>query len=82
MKRIFALIMVMVLLSGCALTTIQPYKKSKKVATEPVRKSVVEKVKEVFVEKAAVVIAEEKEEILPVEEKETVLDAEEDLDIK
>jgi len=80
MNRIICLLVALIFLAGCSLTTIRPPKKEVKRQPQPVRQRVVEKVKEVF--KPQPVIKEEKEEILPVrEEKEAVLPEEEE-DIK
>ena len=60
MRRIFCIIMMLIFLSGCALSTIRPPKKR---ASQPVKKSVVERVKTVLEPKPV-----EKEEILQEED--------------
>lgn len=76
MKRIICLLVALIFLSGCALTTIRPPKKEVKREPQPVKRTVVEKVREVFKPQPQ---PERKEEILPVrEEKEVVLPLEEE----
>lgn len=75
MKRIFCVLMAMILLSGCALTTIRPPKRAVRKKAKP--PTVVERIKKVFTPKPEpeVVAVEEKEEILPLrveEEKEEI----------
>lgn len=72
MKKIFYVLLALIFLSGCALSTIRPPKKRVEKRPEPVKKTVVEKVKEVFKPQPEPepepVVIEEKEEILPPEE--------------
>lgn len=74
MKRVLCILISLIFLSGCALTTIKPAKRSKK-KPWPVKKTVIQKVKEAFKpqpepkpEPIPVVVEEEKEEVLPLEE--------------
>ena len=60
MKRIFCLLMALMFMSGCALSTIRPPKKQ---TAAPPKKSVVERVKKVLEPKPV-----EKEEILQEED--------------
>ncbi len=67
MKKILCVLVALLFLSGCALTTIRAPKKRVK---EPEKRTVVEKVKEVFRPQPRPVVIEEKEEILPQEKEE------------
>ncbi len=67
MKKIIALLLVTMILSGCALTTIRPYKKDA-AASQPAKKSIPERIKEFVVKPEPVVV--EEEVIEEVEEKE------------
>lgn len=66
MRRLLIIFVAMVFLSGCALSTIRPPKKHVEKKPEPVKKPVIEKVREVFKPEPV----EEKEEILPISPKE------------
>lgn len=79
MRKILLLLFALVFLSGCALTTIRPYKKPIKAKPKPVKKTLIERVKKIVKPqppkpkpkpKPAVVKKrpEEKEEILQTEE--------------
>jgi len=79
MNKLIGLILVLVFLSGCTLSGIKPYRRSAKPAP-PAKKTVVEKVREVFVAKPVIVEEpQEKEEILPIEPIKEVPIEEEDI---
>ena len=80
MKRILYVLLAMIFLSGCALSTIRPPKKGAEKPVKPARKPVVER--KVPKPKPRRIVVEEKEEILPLrEEKEEILPLADD-DIK
>lgn len=64
MKRILCILIALVFLSGCALSTIKSPKKGAVEEPKPVRKTAVEKVKEVFKPQPKPK-REEKEVVLP-----------------
>ncbi|NQT07109.1 MAG: hypothetical protein HQ575_06170 [Candidatus Omnitrophica bacterium] len=86
MKKLLCLLISVIFLSGCALTTIKPYKKGVVKKPKPVTQRVAEKIKEVLapmLEPEPEVVVEEKEEILSprqeTEAKEEILQEEEDI---
>lgn len=82
MKKIVCMLLAVILVSGCALTTIRPAKKHAKPQPVPEKKTIVEKVRESF--KPGPVVVEEKEKVLPLkkETKEKILPVPEEEEIK